>query len=336
LTTDLSLQELWNSAPPGEGDDRVPDLSRLPEAARRYLEHAIASGTRLAPGTRLARAVRLRMHGEIKLRRWYPFRAEQVIVWNRGFIWSATVRMSGMPIRGSDRLVDGEGAMRWRLLGLIPIMTASGPDIRRSAAGRVAAEAVWLPSVLCGDDVSWVAPDPSRLHAAFASDAAAHAIARTGDLLAAHGASAKLAVADMTVCPWPQVRFHGVLSWDSLHHNTVEGTRQAISTVYDQLVEGGLFLATLKSTKADSFGRGHELEPSTYVRDDGDEAGVPHHYSVESEVRSLFARWDLLVLVEQVMDYRERGEQFLEINVFPYTRWGILAKKRYAKDSPSS
>lgn len=107
------------------------------------------------------------MHGEIKLQRWLPFTAEQVIVWDRAFIWSATVCMFGMPIRGSDRLVDGEGAMRWRLFGIIPVMTASGPDITRSAAGRIACEAVWLPSVLCADDVSWTTPDSSHLHARF-------------------------------------------------------------------------------------------------------------------------------------------------------------------------
>jgi hypothetical protein len=161
MTGDLSLHELWDSAPFGERAFRAVDISRLPEAAGRYLEHSIA------PGTQLARAVRLRMHGEIKLKRWLPFTAEEVIVWDHGFIWSATVRMFRMPIRGSDRLVDGEGALRWRLFGVIPVMTASGPDITRSAADRVAGEAVWLPSVLCGDDVSWTAPDSSHLHARF-------------------------------------------------------------------------------------------------------------------------------------------------------------------------
>lgn len=156
-----SVRELWDSALLSRQASPTAELSRLPEAARRYLEHAIA------PGTPLSRAVRLRMHGEIKLKRWFPFKAEQVIVWDRGFIWRATVRMFGMPVRGSDRLVDGEGALQWRLCGIIPVMAASGPDITRSAAGRVAAEAVWLPSVLCGDDVSWTATDSSHAHARF-------------------------------------------------------------------------------------------------------------------------------------------------------------------------
>ena len=161
MTEKLSLNELWDPAPFGERAFRAADLSRLPESARRYFEHAIA------PGILLSRAVRLHMHGEIKLQRWLPFKAEQVIVWGRGFIWNATVRMFGMPIRGSDRLVDGEGTMRWRLFGIIPVMTASGPNITRSAAGRVGGESVWLPSVLCNDDVSWTITDSSRPRASF-------------------------------------------------------------------------------------------------------------------------------------------------------------------------
>ncbi len=159
MSKEPSLDDLWNSASP-TGRALSPDrLSTLPEAARRYLEHAIA------PGTLLASAVRLRMHGEIKLRRWLPFTAEQVIHWGRGMIWKAAVRMKGMTIRGFDRLVDGEGAMRWKLLGIIPVMVASGPDIARSAAGRVIAESAWLPSALCDDEVSWKAQDSFHPHA---------------------------------------------------------------------------------------------------------------------------------------------------------------------------
>jgi hypothetical protein len=159
MNRDPSLDDLWASAPPATRVFAPDQIAHLPEAARRYLEHAIA------PGTPLASAARLRMHGEIKLKGWLPFTAEQVISWQRGMIWRATVRMHGLPITGFDRLLDGAGAMRWKLLGIVPVMAAAGPDITRSAVGRVEAESVWLPSVLCGEDVSWTAPEPSHPHA---------------------------------------------------------------------------------------------------------------------------------------------------------------------------
>ena len=140
MNPELSLEELWNASSSSERVFQPDQLLHFPEAARRYLNHAIA------PGTRLASAVRLQMHGEIKLRGWLPFTAEQVIrldendQGDRGMIWKATTRMYSIPISGSDRMVDGVGAMRWKLLGIFPVMVASGPDITRSAIGRVQVE----------------------------------------------------------------------------------------------------------------------------------------------------------------------------------------------------
>lgn len=160
----LSLDELWDAAPSVESGFETALVAHFPAAARRYLKHAIA------PGTRLASAVRLRMHGEIKLRGWHPFTAEQVIRWDRGFIWNATVRMNGIAIRGSDHLLDGKGAMGWKLLGIFPVMTASGPDITRSAIGRFQIESIWLPSVLCRPDVTWTESDSSHSYASFTTN----------------------------------------------------------------------------------------------------------------------------------------------------------------------
>jgi hypothetical protein len=165
MTIDLTLDQFWQSAAPGEGRFDPADVVHLPLAIRQYLSHAIA------PGAPLAQAVRLKMHGHIKLNKnWLPFNAEQVIIWPRGFIWQAATRMAGLlPIRGSDRLIDGQGHMRWKMLGLIPVMTAEGPDISRSAAGRIAGESTWLPSVLIRPEVNWAASedDPGRLVAGY-------------------------------------------------------------------------------------------------------------------------------------------------------------------------
>ena len=151
MTKSISLNTLWESATPTKLTFNPDKLSHLPAAAKRYLEHAIA------PGTKIASAVRLKMHGEIKLKQWIPFTAEQVICWEHGLIWSATVWMNGfLPIVGSDRIIDGIGAMQWKLLGLFPVMTASGADITRSSVGRLQSESVCLPSVFCGDRKSVV------------------------------------------------------------------------------------------------------------------------------------------------------------------------------------
>jgi hypothetical protein len=115
-------------------------LAGLPEPAGRWLTHAIA------PGTPLWRSVELSMRGQILLGRWRSFTARQVLAPPDGYIWAATARVAGLPVTGFDRLSGGTGQMSWRLLGLFPVVAASGADVTRSACGRLAGEITLLPT----------------------------------------------------------------------------------------------------------------------------------------------------------------------------------------------
>jgi len=157
---DHVLEDLWQTAPRTTARFDPAMVERHPPAARRYLLHA------LAPGAPLATAMRIDMHGELKLGdAWQAFSAEQVLRWDRGFVWRAKTRIKGLPVSGSDRLVDGEGVMRWKMLGLVLVMAAEGPDVARSAAGRLHAESVWMPAVMLGDDTVWGGGDDLHPHA---------------------------------------------------------------------------------------------------------------------------------------------------------------------------
>jgi hypothetical protein len=146
---------LATPAAPGHafGPDQAADL---PEPARRWLLHAVPVGTPLWS------SVQLTMRGQIKLGRWRSFTARQVLS-PSGFIWAASARVAGLPVTGFDRYTSGAGRQRWRLLGLIPVMTGGGPDITRSAAGRLAGEATcWLPTAFSA--ASWVSgPEPDTV-----------------------------------------------------------------------------------------------------------------------------------------------------------------------------
>ncbi len=153
----------------------VAMVADLPGAARRWLLHAIAVGTPLWP------SVVLSMRGEIRLGAWRPFTATQVLAPPRGFVWAASARFLGVPVTGFDRYSSGSGQMDWRLAGLVPVMTATGPDVTRSAAGRLAGEmalvpttfraATWTPGA--GDDraVAGWRIDGQEEHAEFRVDA---------------------------------------------------------------------------------------------------------------------------------------------------------------------
>lgn len=67
-------------------------------------------------------------------------------------------------ISGSDRYLVGKGSMDWKLFGLVRVVHADGPEVARSAAGRVVAEAVWVPSALLPRfGVSWTALDDRHI-----------------------------------------------------------------------------------------------------------------------------------------------------------------------------
>lgn len=128
----VSLAELWRSS-----GDRSTEVA--PELRPLFLARALPAG-RPPPI-----AARLRMHGEIRLKNWKSFLAEEVLHRTRGFVWKASV---GPFIRGQDALLDGKGSSTWRLCGLIPVVHASGRDVDRSATGRWLAESLFLPSML--------------------------------------------------------------------------------------------------------------------------------------------------------------------------------------------
>ena len=164
-------------------------------------------------------------------------------------------------------------------------------------------------------------------HQVYGSDAAINGIRITQKLLDDNCLMAELRVSDMTKFPFENVKFHGVISWDALHHNTNANISNSVRLVYDNLLKDGMFMLTLLSTKGGAYGQGNEIEKNTFVNDSGFEAGVPHHYFDENEVRALFKAWKIVILAEQVYTYVETEPDFYITNPFPYTKWNIIVQK---------
>lgn len=137
-----------------------PDLTGLAEPITRYFRAALPAEVDAGPPT--AAAV-LEMRGHIRIGRWMPFRARQLLAPRLGTVWEASVAHL---IVGSDRYIDGVGAMNWKLLGLVPIVRAEGPDVTRSAAARAAGESVWVPSAVApGTGTTWTVEEPDVIAA---------------------------------------------------------------------------------------------------------------------------------------------------------------------------
>ena len=154
----------WAALSSLPSSDAVFDPSRtadLPMPVRKWLQHSIKEATPLA------HPAWLRMRGHIRIGAWRPFTATQVLAPGVGFIWAATAKFAGIPVLGYDKYFDGAGEMRWRLGGIVPVMSAQDTDIGTSAAGRLAAESVFVPT--CFASAQW-SSDDAGVHASWLID----------------------------------------------------------------------------------------------------------------------------------------------------------------------
>jgi hypothetical protein len=146
------VRAYWRRLAPVSDELKPFDPSQtvaLPEPARRWLDHVIAAG---AP---LARAVALRMHGQLRVKRWLPFEAVQLQAPPHGYLWVARAGRGPLSIRGFDCYSSSAGRLRWRLFGRLPLIDLSGADVDRSAAARVALDAFTVPTSWLDPAISW-------------------------------------------------------------------------------------------------------------------------------------------------------------------------------------
>jgi hypothetical protein len=121
-------------------------------------------------GTELIRTVHLHQNGEMRTSpsgKWMPFEAEQYInVENPAFIWRAKVKAAPfISLAGRDKYVNGKGEMVIKLLNLIPVVDAKGPEIDQGALVRYMAEIAWYPSAALADYFTWEQSDTSQAKA---------------------------------------------------------------------------------------------------------------------------------------------------------------------------
>lgn len=136
VRTDVGHDELDD---PALGVFTASEIHGLPPAVQRYFTAAIAVGTPLAT------SARLRMQGRLKMRRWLPFRASGVVAPHLGFDWTCR---AALLVTGCERYSNGVGRSRWRVGRVVDLADDTGDDISASLAGRVGAEAMWLPTAL--------------------------------------------------------------------------------------------------------------------------------------------------------------------------------------------
>jgi ubiquinone/menaquinone biosynthesis C-methylase UbiE len=93
---------------------------------------------------------------------------------------------------------------------------------------------------------------------------------------------------DMNLLPYVDSCFDAVVCLFTIYHQNLKGIRTTVSEVHRILKKGGLLLTNFQSKRSHMYGKGMEVEKDTFLRQDGPEKGVVHHFMDGEEVARLF------------------------------------------------
>ena len=145
------------SAGAEEGGQKIitpEDLMGLPEPVQKFLKFS------QVVNTPRVNKVELKQKGLFKTapdRDWVPFTATQTFdVVKAGFEWKVKMKMAPLlVVTGRDQLKDSEGSMLIKILGLIPVVNARGPEMDQGAMTRYLSETIWFPQAWLSENIRW-------------------------------------------------------------------------------------------------------------------------------------------------------------------------------------
>jgi SAM-dependent methyltransferase len=162
-------------------------------------------------------------------------------------------------------------------------------------------------------------------------DVAPNGLARSRERLESLDLTAHLVRGDFRrPLPFPDRAFDAVLTVKTVNHGMPEDGARAFHEAGRVLRPGGRLVAIVISDRDARFGDGEEIAERTFVHRSPPEAGVPHHYFTEAELRRLLAGFSFvdLSLTERYVSPAEPifGRYRFRPGVAPWLRhWHIRA-----------
>lgn len=119
-------------------------------------------------------------------------------------------------------------------------------------------------------------------------DVSEQAIAWAKDWARREALEVDFRVGDIGNLPYPNDSFGAVVSHGVLDHVPANLARAAVREVRRVLKPAGLFYCDLRCVDDFEFGKGNQVEPNTFVVDQGYEQGLVQHFFTLDEIRALF------------------------------------------------
>lgn len=112
------------------------------------------------------------------------------------------------------------------------------------------------------------------------------------------GLNVRAVAADMLDMPFDDSSFDCLLAYHSMHHTDGAGIRRVISGIGRVLRPGGECYLTIASMDNPAYSdpANTVVDGNVRVKTQGIEAGIPHFYASEDDIRTLFSGFEILTL----------------------------------------
>lgn len=144
------------------------DLAGLPAPVARSLRYSGVVGGPVPHGVSLTQTGQIRSAED---KPWMRFTASETYsVAEPAFEWSAALRIGGLKLgKAVDTLSAGRGRIHVRLVGLIDVVDATGPEMNQGALMRWLNETIWFPQVWATGLITWEPVDETSAVASLES-----------------------------------------------------------------------------------------------------------------------------------------------------------------------
>lgn len=182
-------------------------LAGLPAPVARYFEFA------LTPGQPFITSAHFEQTGTFRRSptdHWHPFTAvQEVTTAPPSFVWDAKIHMTPLPTAHvRDSYVEGVGAMKGKIGGLLTIVDMHGtPEMASAALLRWLAEAPWYPTALLPrEGLVWTPVDATRARVTLSDGATTVSLdvrfGRDGEIASSSAPRCREYENEMVLTPW--------------------------------------------------------------------------------------------------------------------------------------
>lgn len=160
-----------HAAAPGLTHYTAAAAMSLPSPVQRYLKRALVEGQPVERFGWVKQTALFKpaVDGKGDTAGWKQTTAEEFFAASPpAFVWAATIKMMpGLWMKGYDQYLEGDGRMQWRMDSVIPIVTASGPEVTVSSLLRYLSEVPFVipGAFLPGFGITWEPVDDNSAQA---------------------------------------------------------------------------------------------------------------------------------------------------------------------------